>query len=185
MIVYEKPGPVNTDETCRIGISKAKEIGAVIVSATTEGTSGARLCEMAREMGFEGEIVIVASAFGSREPGVQLLKEEHKAAMLSSGARLVTAAHALSGAERALSTKFGGVYPVEIIANSLRMLSQGIKVVVEIGSMALDAGAIGYGPDIVCMGGSGRGLDTAVVMKAAHANKIFETNIHEVLCLPY
>jgi len=185
MKVFEKPGPANTDETCRIALERAKKVNATIVSATTEGGAGARLCEIAKEMGFSGKIVIVTHAFGSREPGKNALKDEHRKTMLDHGAQLVTAAHALSGVERGMSTKFQGLYPAEIIANSLRMLSQGIKVTVEIGCMALDAGAVDYGTEIVCAGGTGSGLDTAVVMTPSHANRIFETNIHEILCMPY
>ena len=185
MRVFDKPGPENTDDACRIAVERAKQMGAAIVSATTEGDAGKRLCEIAKEMGFTGKVVIVTHAYGSREPGKNALKDEHRNAMLANGAHLVTAAHALSGVERGMSTKFQGVYPAEIIANSLRMLSQGVKVVVEIGSMALDAGAIDYGVEIVCLGGTGRGLDTAVVMSPAHANRIFDTNIHEVLCMPH
>ena len=185
MKVFEKPGPSNTDETCRIAVERAMLMDAPLVSATTMGAAGARLCEIVKKMGYNGKIVIVTHAYGSMEPGVFALKDEHREAMLDHGAQLVTAAHALSGVERAISGKFQGAYPVEIIAHSLRMLSQGIKVTVEIGSMAIDAGAISYGSDIVCIGGTGHGLDTAVVMKPSHANRIFDTKIHEILCMPY
>jgi len=185
MKVFEKPGPGNTDEACKIAIEKAMHLSVPIIAASTEGDAGARLCAIAKEMGFNGDIVVVTHAYGSRKPGENALKDENRKAMTESGARLVTAAHALSGVERGMSSRFQGVYPAEIMANSLRILSQGIKVVVEIGSMALDAGAIAYGPDIVCMGGTGKGLDTAVVMKPAHASAIFDTKIHEVLCMPY
>ena len=185
MKVFEKPGPDNTSEACRIAIERAALLNAPIVSATTDGNAGARLCEVAKEMGFNGKIVIVTHAFGAKEPGKNTLTDENRAAILGYGAQLVTAAHALSGVERGISTKFQGVYPAEIIANSLRMICQGAKVTVEIGCMALDAGAIGYGSEVVCLGGTGHGLDTAVVMTPSHANRIFETKIHEILCMPY
>lgn len=185
MKVFDKPGPHNTDETCKIAIERAAYLSAPLVAASTEGDAGARICAIAKEMGFKGDIVIVTHAYGSRKPGENALKDDNRKAITESGARLVTAAHALSGVERGMSSRFQGIYPAEIMANSLRILSQGIKVVVEIGSMALDTGAIAYGHDIVCVGGTGKGLDTAVVMRPAHANNIFESNIHEVLCLPY
>lgn len=186
MKVFEKAGRENTDETCRLAIGRAMDMGGVpIVASTTTGAAGARLCEIAKEAGFGGKMVIVTHAWGSMKPGENALKAEHRAAMEKYGATLVTAAHALSGVERALSSRFQGAYPVEIVAHSLRMLSQGIKVVVEIGSMALDNGAIPYGEPIVCIGGTGGGLDTAVVMNPGHANKIFDTKIHEILCMPY
>jgi hypothetical protein len=185
MKVFEKAGKQNTDETCRMAVERARQLEVPIVSATTEGDAGRRLCEIAAEMGFTGRIVIVTHANGSRAPGVNALREDCREAMKAHGATLVTAAHALSGAERAISTAFKGIYPVEIIAQSLRMLSQGIKVVVEIGSMALDAGAVEYGKPVVALGGTGKGLDTAVVMHPSHANRIFETKLHEILCMPY
>ncbi len=185
MKVFEKPGKHNTDEACRIAIERARQIGAPIVAATTEGDAGLRLCQMAGELGFAGPVVIVTHAYGSRMPGQNALREECRSAMKAYGATLVTAAHVLSGAERGISSQFKGIYPVEIMAQTLRILSQGIKVVVEIGSMALDAGAIEYGKPIVALGGTGHGLDTAVVMHPAHANRILETNIHEILCKPY
>lgn len=185
MKVFEKPGKHNTDEACRIAVERALRIGAPLVAATTEGDAGLRLCEISRELGFTGPVVVVTHAYGSRVPGQNVLKEECRSAMKAYGATLVTAAHALSGAERGISSQFKGIYPVEIMAQTLRILSQGIKVVVEIGSMALDAGAVAYGVPVVALGGTGRGLDTAVVMHPAHAGRIFETNIHEILCMPY
>ena len=185
MKVFSKPGPDNTDDTCRIAVERAMQQRTPIVAASTEGNAGRRLCETAKEMGFQGKIVIVTHAFGSMEPGKNALTDENRAAILGYGAQLVTAAHALSGVERGISTKFHGAYPAEIIANALRMLSQGVKVVVEIGCMALDAGALDYGTEIVCMGGTGHGLDTAVVMTPSHASRIFDTKIHEILCMPH
>ena len=185
MIVFQTPGQDNTDAACRIAIERAALLQAPIVSASTDGPAGAGLCRIAQEMGFQGKIVIVTHAFGAKEPGKNTLKDEYRKIMTDHGAQLVTAAHALSGVERGMSTKFHGVYPAEIIAYSLRMISAGVKVSVEIGCMALDAGAIPYGVEIVCMGGTGHGLDTAVIMTPAHANRIFETKIHEILCMPY
>ncbi len=90
----------------------------------------------------------------------------------------------MSGAERALSTSFGGAYPVEIIAHTLRMFGAGVKVAAEIGSMALDAGLIPYGESIIAIGGTKRGADTAVRMVPHHAKSIFETKMREIFCMP-
>ena len=61
---------------------------------------------------------------------------------------------------------------------------QGVKVCVEIAVMALDAGLIPHGEEIIVVAGSGRGADTAVIMHPAHANNILETKINEILCKP-
>jgi len=70
------------------------------------------------------------------------------------------------------------------MANTLKFFGQGVKVSVEIAVMALDAGLIPYGEDIIAIGGTGRGADTAVVIRPAHAANIFDTYIAEVICKP-
>jgi hypothetical protein len=185
LIVFENPGKANTQETIRIAVERAKEKGYAIVASTTSGESGSEIVRGAKALGYDKPIVIVTHAFGSMEAGKNALTDENRAILEAHSARIVTAAHTLSGAERGVSSRFQGVYPVEIIAQTLRMLSNGIKVTVEIGSMALDSGAIEHASPIIAIGGTGHGFDTAVVITPAHANKIFETKIHEILCMPY
>jgi len=64
------------------------------------------------------------------------------------------------------------------------MLGQGVKVCVEISVMALDAGLIPYGEPVIAVGGTGRGADTAVIIKPAHAKDILSTRIQEIICKP-
>jgi hypothetical protein len=90
----------------------------------------------------------------------------------------------LAGVDRAVRLKFGGLYPAEIIAAALRMLGQGVKVCVEIAGMALDAGLIPYGEEIISVAGTGRGADTACVILPAHSNNFFETKVKEIICMP-
>jgi len=66
-----------------------------------------------------------------------------------------------------------------LIADTLKLLGQGTKVAVEVAVMAADAGVLS-GQDIVSIGGSGRGADTALVLKPAHQNNFFKMRIREV-----
>ncbi|MFC2078298.1 hypothetical protein ACFLTM_05780, partial [Candidatus Bipolaricaulota bacterium] len=66
----------------------------------------------------------------------------------------------------------------------LRLFGQGMKVCVEIAVMAADAGQIPTDRDVICVGGTGRGADTAVVLRPAHMNAFFEARIGEILCRP-
>jgi hypothetical protein len=94
-----------------------------------------------------------------------------------------TGAHALSGLERSVAKKHSGVYPVLLIADTLRLLGQGTKVAVEVAVMAADAGML-TGKDIISIGGSGGGADTALVLKPAHQNNFFDLRIKEIICKP-
>jgi hypothetical protein len=54
---------------------------------------------------------------------------------------------------------------------------------VEIAIMAADAGAIPIA-DIVAVGGTGSGSDTAVVIRPAHMNNFFDARIREIIVMP-
>ncbi|WP_027625478.1 pyruvate kinase alpha/beta domain-containing protein [Clostridium lundense] len=177
---FENPGKENTEKTVELAIKCAKEKGIKhIVVASNEGNTARLLkdCSM--------EVVVVTHAFGHKEPGMQEMKEEVMKELEGYGFKIYSGTHVLSGAERGISKKFGGVSPVEIIAQSLRMLGQGVKVGVEISTMALDAGLIPYGEDIITIGGWKNGADTALIVRPAYANAIFDTKIKEIICKPH
>jgi hypothetical protein len=89
-----------------------------------------------------------------------------------------------SGIERSISRRFGGVSQVETIAEALRSLfGHGLKVCVEIAIMAADAGAVPI-EDLIAVGGTGSGSDTAIVIRPAHMNNFFDARIREILIVP-
>lgn len=66
------------------------------------------------------------------------------------------------------------------MADTLRLFGQGTKVAVEVTVMAADGGALA-GNDIIAIGGSGHGADTALVLKPAHQNNFFDLRIREII----
>jgi hypothetical protein len=50
--------------------------------------------------------------------------------------------------------------------------------------MAADAGAVPTTGDVVSLGGKGRGVDTALVLRPAHQNSFFQLKVKEILCFP-
>ena len=185
MLIFEESSPKNTAVALNIAFNKAIELSTDIVLSTTTGASALTAMKLAAERNFKCPVIVVTHVWGMKYAGENELPEKKRKKLESAGAVLVTAAHALSGTERALSGKFGGVYPVEIIAHTLRMLSQGVKVCVEITSMALDAGVLKGPYPVVALGGTGMGLDTACVITPGYSAKIFEARVHEILCKPY
>jgi hypothetical protein len=88
------------------------------------------------------------------------------------------------GIEAALMQKHQGVYPAYIVAQSLRLLGQGIKVTVEIAVEACDAGLLPEGQDIVAVAGSGKGADTVVIIEARPSDRFFDLRIKQILAKP-
>lgn len=177
---FDTVGKVNTKDTTSIALKTAVEKNIkYIVVASSRGET-AKLLANTNDI----NIICVTHANGYPEPGKSEMSQEIRNELVGLGMKVLTTSHVLSGAERGVSRAFGGAYPIEIIAHSLRMFGQGTKVCVEIGIMALDAGLIPYGEPIITVGGTGKGADTAVIITPSHASSIFESKIHEVICKP-
>lgn len=177
---FARSGKENTDKTLELAAARARELGIEeAVLATSKGDTAIRAAEILQGM----RIVAVTYHCGYKEPFRHVLTDDLRRRLQAGGVTVVTASHALSGIERSVAAKHSGVYPQLLIADSLRLFGQGTKVAVEIAVMAADAGALS-GKDIVSIGGSGRGADTALVLKPAHQNSFFELRIREVICKP-
>lgn len=185
MMLFENKGIINTEKTLEIALQEAIKRNTDIVVATTGGNCAKAMKELADQSSFKGKIIAVTHAYGFSKPGENTISRELREQLKEMGIILVTASHVLSGAERGLSNKYQGVYPVQIIADTLRMLSQGVKVCVETSVMALDAGELDYGKPVVCIGGSGRGADTVAIVTPAHANHILDTKINAIIAKPF
>ena len=136
------------------------------------------------------KIIIVTHAAGYREPNSQEFTEENRKIVEKKGGIIVTAAHALGSIQRALAPPTpGGPHPPshaigDVVAMTLRMFSQGTKVCCECAAMAADAGLVRADEEIVCIGGTGRGADTALVIKPDYSHRFFGMRVKEVICKP-
>jgi hypothetical protein len=177
---FERPGKDNTDQTLTFAAQRAKELSIKeVVVASTTGFTANRAAEI-----FGGyRITAVTYHSGFKEPFKNEMSTDVKADLQNKGIKVLAASHALSGVERSIAKKHSGVYPVLIIADTLRLFGQGVKVAVEVAVMAADAGAL-TGNDIISIGGSGHGADAALVLKPAHQNNFFDMRIREVICKP-
>ena len=177
---FDKPGKDNTQQTLKPAAEKSKELGIEeVVLASTTGFTAYKALEI-----FNGSrITAVTYHSGFKEPFKSEICADVKADLQNKGITVVAASHALSGIERSIAKKHSGVYPVLIMADTLRLFGQGVKVAVEVAVMAADAGAL-TGGDIIAIGGSGHGADAALVLKPAHQNNFFDLRIREIICKP-
>jgi len=68
--------------------------------------------------------------------------------------------------------------------STLRLFGQGTKVAVELPLMAADAGLVRTDEDVISIGGTGRGADTALVIQPANSFNIFDLKVKAVICKP-
>lgn len=180
-VYFEKPGKENTQETLRLAKLRVDQLGLRnIVVASYTGYTGAIASEV-----FKGyNLVVSAGMMGFQEPNQARMSPEHLRKMEENGAKVFYHLHAFGGLGRAVKNKFGAIQVDEIIAHTLRLLSQGVKVGCEIACMAADAGLIRTDEECVAVGGSGGGADTAVVLLPANTHRFFDTRIREIICKP-
>ncbi len=181
ILYYSSTGEVNTDQTLSEAKHRADELGITdIVVASTRGNTAVKALEV-----FKGcNLIVVPHVTGLRKPGVQEMSDDVQEKIHTAGGKVVIATHVFSGVDRAIQARFDTVYPAGIIAQTLRMFGQGMKVVVEIVAMAADAGVIPADKDVVAIAGTGRGADTAVVITPANAHRFFDMVIKEIIVKP-
>lgn len=176
---WAEKGPRNTKDTVEAALKRATDLGIrYIVVASNSGATAELLS------GTGPEVVCVTHHVGFTGPGEDEMEPKMRRKLQEQGVKVLTTTHLLAGVDRALRFKFQGVYPAEIVASSLRLLGQGLKVCVEISIMALDGGLIPYGEEVIVIAGSGRGADTACVIAPAHSSNFFDTRVKEVICMP-
>lgn len=176
---WSRAGKDNSEATCSLALHTAQELGIedIVVASNTGET--ARLL-----VGKVANLVVVTHHVGFREPGEDEMAQTERESLAAEGVKLVTASHLFGGVDRGVTNKFGGLYPGGIIAQTLRTFGQGTKVCLEITAMALDAGAIPWDREVIAIGGTGRGADTALVLAPAHAKNFFDTKVLEIICKP-
>jgi hypothetical protein len=177
---FDRRSESDTEETLRIAKDRALELNITqVVLASTHGTTALRAAAI-----FEGtgvDIIAVSISPSFDDVGWTMTSEERDR-VEKAGVRVLTSLHAL--ADGVAEGFFGENTPGTLVADTLRMFSQGMKVSVEISIMALESGLIEPGSEVIALGGTDQGVDTAVVIRPAYARKVKDFRVCEILCKP-
>ncbi len=182
VVVFEKPGPQNT-ETCIGVVREAVSQGiANVVVASTTGNTGLSLASALKGLG--AKVIVITHSCGFKEPNSQELTPEKAQAIRDTGAQIHTGTILTHSLEVALTQKFGGIYPGMLIAQILRLFGQGTKVACEIAMEACDAGLLPEGEEALSVGGTAEGADTVLIVRSAASKRIFDLKVLEILAKP-
>ncbi len=155
-----------------------------VVFATNTGYVGAQFARLAKAHPKVGFVGVKMAPAVDRMYDVKW-NPRYGRAMEQAGIKLVCGTHALTGAaDHALRAKFDGFPPTAVIAETLYLFSQGMKVCIEVIAMACDAGALPEGVQVVSCAGTGHGADTAIVATSAGSANLFDMTVHRVLAMP-
>ena len=185
-VYYDKPGgDENTDRTLALAKQRADELGLkTIVVASTVGNTAVKAMDV-----FKGyKVIVVTHVTGMREPNTQEFTDENRKIVEGKGGIFLTTTHAFGGITRSLAAPGAppapNYVPGDMIAHTLRIFGQGMKVVCEIAAMAADAGLVRTDEEVIAIGGTGRGADTAVVLQPNYVHRFFELRVKEIICKP-
>ncbi len=188
-VYFEKPGGENTDTAFALARQRAEELGVkTILVASTSGRTAVKAMDV-----FQGlRVIVVTHCAGFREPDTQEFTEENRRIVESKGGVMLTTAHAFGGISRAFrqgdipqapATYVAG----DLIASTLRVFSNGMKVACEIAVMAADAGLVRTDEEVIAIAGTGAiggGSDTVIVIQPNNAHRFFDLRVKELICKP-
>lgn len=178
---FHQSGRANTERTLELARARVEALGVhTVLVATTSGETGVHTARFFQEY----DVIVVTCSTGINAPDVQELTLENRTAIEAAGARILTAQHAFGGVNRAVRRKLETYQLDEIIAHTLRIFGQGIKVVAEMALMAADAGLVRTDTPVIAIAGSGGGADTAAVLLPTNAQAFFDLKIVEIICRP-
>jgi len=181
-VYFEQPGRDNTEAVLRIARQRAEELGIkTVVVASTSGDTAVKAMDALQGL----RVIIVTHVAGSRAPDTQEFTEENRKTVESKGGIMVTAAHAFAGLSRAMRSKYNMYVLGEVIADTLRIFGAGTKVACEISMMAADAGVVRTDEDVISIGGTGHGADTALVLRPVNTHNFFDLKVKQILCKPH
>ena len=189
---FEKPGPQNTEETIMAVSKRVEELNIKhILVATRVGETALRVGEFFKDSGLN--IVAIAHQFGYVKPGEWLIDDKIQKNLQELGVKLFTGTMPLTMLGKlyrpdwkpgAKYSNYITMFPFDVMADTLKMFSQGMKVCVEIVVMAADMGLIPINEEVVSIAGTRKGADTAVVIKPAHIHEIYNLRIVEIIAKP-
>ena len=181
-VYFKNPGSKNTEEVFRIAKQRAEELGIkTIVVASTRGDTAVKAMDALQGL----RVIIVSHVTGFYEPDAQQFTEENRKIVESKGGIIVTAAHAFAGLSRAMRHKYNMYVLGEVIADTLRIFGEGTKVACEVALMAVDSGLVRTDEEVIAIGGTDQGADTALVLRPANTHRFFDLKVKEILCKPH
>lgn len=182
IVYFAETGEKNTPAAIEVAQRYVAEGKKHVVVATTRGTTGVAFAEALKGKGVN--LVCVTHSAGFKEPGKLELLPENKSRIESLGGKVFTGTILTHSIETSFMQKHQGINITYVVAQTLRLFSQGVKVAVEIVMEACDAGLIPEGEEVVAVAGTAWGADTVCLIRSAASKRLLEMRVLEIGCKP-
>lgn len=182
VVYFDKASPETTDRVISVVrefMARDKSIEHVVV-ATTKGPTGLAVAHAFQDK----RVIVVTHSYGFVATGENELSEERRTEIEEAGAKVLTTTHAFAGVSRGIRKALGTYMTTELMAVAYRTFGQGTKVAAEIAMMAADSGLVPVDKDVISIAGTGRGADTAWLVRPAYTSNFPELKMRVCLCKP-
>jgi hypothetical protein len=195
--VFERPGPVNTDETLNILRDAKQELEFLVVASVT-GDSAVRAAERIKNrkiicvtcpQGMFWEVNAMNADLFDKIPELRArreewvkkrldrvplsITEENKQKLKALGVEVVRGTIPLFGPSFSMRLHLRKTTSLDIVAKTLELISTGTLVCMETVMMATDAGIIPEGELVYACAGTEMGLDTAWIVKSSASANMY------------
>ncbi len=197
MKVFERPGPVNTDETLNV-LKEATQPLEYLVVASVTGDSAVKAAERIKNrkvicvtcpQGMFWEVNAMNADLFDKIPELKArreewqkkrlervplsITEENKVKLKELGVEVVRGTIPLFGPSFSMRLHLRKTTSLDIVAKTLELISPGTLVCMETVLMATDAGVIPEGELVYACAGTEMGLDTAWIVKSSASANLF------------
>ena len=187
---FDSPGKSNTQDVIEAVKKRLEDVDVEYVIVAS--TSGETAIQLSDALGDSVKIVSVSesalvSEWGAKYP---CMDAERKAELERRGVIVAERVPYFFHSSPLDGGKWSVPAPEVIVRETLYSFGQGMKVAVEVAMLAVACGYIEPFQDVIAMGGSGRGSDTAALLRATFPNLIFSKDaskrlvIKEVIAMP-
>ena len=192
-IYFEQPGTGNTAAVVEAVVQRCAE-GDIqtVVAASTSGYTTLALSEALQE---QADVTLIHVGHGARvrEWGEEYptLKPEPRRELVERGVIVADPISYVFHNSILEFSRWKTPSAEDIVRDTLYAFGQGLKVAVEVVLMAVAAGFLDPFQDVIAVGGTERGADTAIVVRATYPNHALSEDeekrlrIREILCMPH
>lgn len=197
MRVFERPGPVNTDEIIQILRTASAKYDSIVVASITgdcavrvaETVQGKKVICVTCPQGMSWQVDGMQTGPFAEIPELRQIRdgwanqglqavpmqitEENRMKLDHLQVKIVQGTIPLFGPSFSLRLHLKQVTSLDVMAKTLELISTGTLVCLECVLMAVDAGLLPEGAHVLAAAGTERGLDTAWVIRGSASANLF------------
>jgi len=187
---FDEPGDGNTDLVVK-AVSQRVEGGGV-TEVIVASTSGETAVKFARALKGKARVVCVSEAPYRREWGERwpCLKSRFRKELTELGAYIIDEVPYVFHDSVLENARWPAIFPERLVKETLYCFGQGLKVAVEVALLAVSCGKVAPFRDVIAVGGSTKGADTAILLRATYPACLFDKDpakrleIREIIAMP-